>query len=326
MSPRKQSPPGARQIITGKAALDLRRRGLQAFQVGRYDDAIALWSRTPQPDAKLAAALAEAHFRRALSRPTDTERLDDLWRAVDLRPHDLRYQYHLGLALHRGGELDGAIERYQAVLRQDPAWRGAGLVLALARLEQDPRADLAALAGSTSQTRKLAPVQALLRGDAPSIEGDKPLDRLWRGLALIPDGNGAAREPLSDNRSLPSARAAAVRRYYHGVAAAQAGDLDGALQDWQHVYRQQVYTPWLRDNLTAALLQRLDGDGGQDIDWTAELAREAVTLAAANTALAPSASLNLPTMATLLVRGFPTMAAATGVAIVLTVFRLLTRR
>ena len=49
-------------------------------------------------------------------------------------------------------------------------------------------------------------------------------------------------------------------------------------------------------------------------------------VAAANTALAPSASLNLPTMATLLVRGFPTMAAATGVAIVLTVFRLLTRR
>jgi len=126
----------------------------------------------------------------------------------------------------------------------------------------------------------------LLRGEAPAIEGDKPLDRLWRGLALIPDGDGAARELLSDSRSLPSARAAAVRRYYHGVAAAQAGDVDSALQEWQHVYRQQVDTPWLRDNLTAALLQRLGEDPGQDADRTAELAREAVTLAAANTALA----------------------------------------
>ncbi|MCF6745643.1 hypothetical protein E9529_15450 [Blastococcus sp. KM273128] len=49
-------------------------------------------------------------------------------------------------------------------------------------------------------------------------------------------------------------------------------------------------------------------------------------VAVVNTALAPSAALNLPTMATLLVRGFPTMAAATGVAVLLAVFRLVSRR
>ena len=42
-----------------------------------------------------------------------------------------------------------------------------------------------------------------------------------------------------------------------------------------------------------------------------------VAVAALNIALAPSASFNLPTVATLLVRGFPTMAVATGVALVL---------
>ncbi|MGY2082645.1 DUF6542 domain-containing protein [Blastococcus sp. SYSU DS0539] len=51
-----------------------------------------------------------------------------------------------------------------------------------------------------------------------------------------------------------------------------------------------------------------------------------VLVALVNISLAPSAPLNLPTMATLLVRGFPTMAAATAVAIVLTVVRLVTRR
>jgi hypothetical protein len=51
-----------------------------------------------------------------------------------------------------------------------------------------------------------------------------------------------------------------------------------------------------------------------------------VAVAAINVALAPSASFNIPTMATLLVRGFPTMAIATGVALVLGLIRLAARR
>jgi hypothetical protein len=51
-----------------------------------------------------------------------------------------------------------------------------------------------------------------------------------------------------------------------------------------------------------------------------------VTVAAVNIALAPSANFNLPTIATLLVRGFPTMAIATGVALALGLIRLAARR
>jgi hypothetical protein len=51
-----------------------------------------------------------------------------------------------------------------------------------------------------------------------------------------------------------------------------------------------------------------------------------VAVAGLNIALAPSASFNLPTVATLLVRGFPTMAIATGVALVLALVRLAARR
>jgi hypothetical protein len=51
-----------------------------------------------------------------------------------------------------------------------------------------------------------------------------------------------------------------------------------------------------------------------------------LAVTAANIGLAPSAHFNLPTLATLLVRGFPTMAIATGVAIVLALFRLAARR
>jgi NADH:ubiquinone oxidoreductase subunit K len=51
-----------------------------------------------------------------------------------------------------------------------------------------------------------------------------------------------------------------------------------------------------------------------------------VAVAFLNIALAPSATLSLPTLATLLVRGFPAMGLATGAAIVLALFRTLSRR
>jgi NADH:ubiquinone oxidoreductase subunit K len=51
-----------------------------------------------------------------------------------------------------------------------------------------------------------------------------------------------------------------------------------------------------------------------------------VAVALANIGLAPSASLNLPTLATLLVRGFPAMGIATAAAVLIALFRLVTRR
>ena len=51
-----------------------------------------------------------------------------------------------------------------------------------------------------------------------------------------------------------------------------------------------------------------------------------LAVAAVNIGLAPSASFNLPTIATLLVRGFPTMGIATAVALVLALIRLASRR
>jgi hypothetical protein len=51
-----------------------------------------------------------------------------------------------------------------------------------------------------------------------------------------------------------------------------------------------------------------------------------VAVALVNTVLAPSATLSLPTVATLLVRGFPAMALGVGAALLVSLFRLATRR
>jgi hypothetical protein len=51
-----------------------------------------------------------------------------------------------------------------------------------------------------------------------------------------------------------------------------------------------------------------------------------IAVAALNIGLAPSATFSLPTVATLLIRGFPTMALATAAAVLLALGRLVARR
>lgn len=257
------------------------------MEAGRFDDAIITWLRIPQPDDKLRAALAEAYFRRALTRLDDAARLPDLRHAVELQPEDPRYLYQLGLALHRTGELQQAVDLYERVLRRNPDWRGAGLVLALARLEQDSRADLSDLPGQTPRvSRTVAPVQALLRKAPLPALGDSAIERFWRGLAAIREGDGSAQEILADDSPLPRLRTRALRHYYRGVAAAQAGDFEGAWTEWQQAQQSGVATPWLRNNLAATLLERLSKDDGGDQAQIADQARAAVPLAAGNIALA----------------------------------------
>src|SRR5437764_8155736 len=275
MSKHKRRDRKGRQAPPRVPVADERQMGLQALQAGRFDNAIAAWSGLKQRDARVLAALAEAYFRRALTRPTGQEQVADLQRAVALAPAELRYQYHLGLALHRAGDRAAAIQRYRTVLQHDVAWPGAGMALALAALEQDSRVDLAALPGSTPAIRQaLAPVQALLRGAIPASGGDEPLERLWRGLGLVRAGDAAAREALDDSRPLPSRQATAVRRYYQGVAAAQAGAVDAGGQHWQDLDEQGACTPWLLQNLAAVLLRRLRESGdAADLERTAALAQ-----------------------------------------------------
>jgi len=281
---------------TPVAATDPRREGLRAFQAGRFADAIAAWSDLSAHDARVAAALAEAHFRRALTLSAGVSRLPDLRRAVELASDDPRYQYHLALALHHAHELPAAIERYRTVLARDPAWPGAGLSLALAALEQDPAVDLAALPGSTPTVRlTLAPVQALLRGAPVAALGDGPLERLWQGLSLLGRDGAAARAVLDDDRPLPSARVGTVRQYYQGVAAAAAGAFDVASRRWRRVFAEDSQDlesprrPWLLDNMSAAALRLLDtppADAADDLARATDIGPDVLALAATRPALA----------------------------------------
>jgi len=259
---------------------DPRQRGLHAFQAGRFAEAIAAWTPLAERDSAARAALAEAHFRRALATPPLNLALDDLRRAVDLAPDQPRYRFHLGRYLHQSGDLAAASEQYRAALERDSSWAGAAKLLALAALEQNPRADLAKLPGfSPTVEHLLAPAQALLRGDAVPEEDETPVGQFWRGLGRVAAGDAAASDALADERPLPSPTLNALRRYYRGLAAARAGDTDTAQKLWKRTLEADSVPARLRENLVVLLLDQLTAlvDAG-DVADAAALALDSIGL------------------------------------------------
>jgi tetratricopeptide (TPR) repeat protein len=254
---------------------DPRQIGLRAFHANRFAEAIAIWSQLADQDAQVREALAEALFRRALGSPSSDSATADLRRAVELAPDELRYRYHLGRHLHRRGDLAAAIEEYRGVLERDASWTSAAQLLALATLEQNPRADLAGLPGFTPAVERfIAPPQALLRAAPMPVGDDSAVGCFWRGLGRVAAGDAVVGDDLGDDRQLPGPALIALRRYYRGVAAARAGDTETALKLWQRAYEAGVFPARLRENLATLLLERLAAlrEAG-DVEEAARLAQ-----------------------------------------------------
>lgn len=219
-------------------------QGLKAFRLANYGEAIRLWSGlSPDGNPSIRAALAEAHFRHALSTGAQSsDPVADLQRAVALMPEEARYAYHLGLAYHRAHRLEEARQAYARAAEDGITRRGSAFVRGLAELELDPHLSLDSLAWLTPDARAaLEPVSALLRGEpppsgsasGPSNVGD-PVVSLWRGLGLLAQGEiTAARSALAPPRGqrLPIG-AEPIRAHYYGMAAALEGDTQGALAAW----------------------------------------------------------------------------------------------
>ncbi len=270
--------------------------GLRQFRAGRMDAAIDSWTALSATDLRIQAALAEALFRRALTQPASSAAATaDLRRALELKPDELRYRYHLGMRLHQMGDLDGARSTYAAVLAGNGP-QGAAFLLALVALEDRPRTDLTQLPHVPAETAALlAPIQALLRGAAPGEEAlaaariqltrryeatvAQALIVFWVGLGQIQHGDPAALDTLDDQRSLPTPSLVALRRFYRGVAAAQANDEATAYDLWFKVHSSGQAPAALAQNLTAALYERLrtQNDAGE-LAAAAQLALQSITM------------------------------------------------
>ncbi len=234
-------------------------RGLDAFKQADYDGAIEAWAEAkgkPNTPANLPTALAEAHFRRALTTPAPG--LVDLQEAAKLKPADSRYRYHLALAYHRQGELDRAEPLYRELLAESPPFERAAAPLAQLLIEQKKavlKEPVWEQLEPESQAQ-LAAAEALIKGKADSTLrqlAEEPLEPLWAGLVALALAdraeaqqylqaalsNGAGEHPLSRS----------VARYYLGVIAAAGGAVDTALDQWRAAQAGGLDSAHLRENM-----------------------------------------------------------------------------
>ncbi|MCW3099313.1 MAG: hypothetical protein JWL77_4931 [Chthonomonadaceae bacterium] len=229
--------------------------GLKAFHVGNYGEAIRLWSGLDSgAEPPVRAAIAEAHFRRALAtRVSVSEAVADLRAAVDLLPEEARFWYQLGLILHRSDRLEEARRAYARAADLGLVRRGIGVVRGLAELEVDPQLSLDSLPWLTPEARTaLVPVARLLQGEtgaAPTLRisdnnslppnAADPVTAFWYGLTLLANGFPqdayAALAPAKGQR-LPIG-VEPIRAFYFGVAAALAGKPQVALSHWRDMTR-----------------------------------------------------------------------------------------
>jgi tetratricopeptide (TPR) repeat protein len=227
---------------TTRSTISERERGLQAFNKGDFDTAIAAWisALRAKPSSAVEAALAEAYFRRAClnrQRAPDVV-LADLQAARDLVPDDAQYNYHIGLAQHRMGNLKAAIAAYRDSLQHDPySYDRPAYALCLALLEmgQDPAADPVWELLSKEQRARLIPQK----------------DGFSEAVNHLSKGNFAAAEaPL---RKVLDSHPGFAHNYL-GVVAHHNGDEAKALEHWRGASLAGFDSPALRHNLAVAYI------------------------------------------------------------------------
>ncbi len=258
-----------------QSSVDLRRNGLGAFNQRDYSTAITAWERVRQqtPDMLPPSALAEAYFRRALHQIHGTGQLeagrDDLRRAAELQPDDLRIGYHLGLVAHRQGRLEDAIRHYRLVRERAVRHGGVGhggvghgdgdlaqraaypLALALLQRGDDPTEAPVWSALGDGERAMLDEVGAFRRRPY-TLSDDAPA--LWRGMAAL-DAGDEARAEAALQHALETATSPAERQlshYYRGVLAAHHEDWERAVGHWTAARAAGLTMARLEDNLQEA--------------------------------------------------------------------------
>ena len=247
-------------IMQSVSALEA--NGLKAFTQRDLQKAITTWEKIPA-NLRPQAWLAQAHFRRglALFYQSDTQNgLIHLQTARAYQPNDPCYAYHVGLALHRQGDMAGALSLYQAASKlPGPFAKRAAYPMALALLQTGQDAT------TSPGWKDLSPAQQAMLQSANffrrrpyNLPAEAPL--LWRALAAL-DGNDSSQARAGLDQALgahlnPPEKA--VAHYYQGVLAARAEDWDTARRAWNSAAAAGLSSPHLQANLAELYLRQAE--------------------------------------------------------------------
>ncbi|MCB9433731.1 MAG: tetratricopeptide repeat protein [Ardenticatenaceae bacterium] len=222
---------------------------MKAFQRGDYDTALAMWEDAAAKLSRvtLPAALAEAYFRRGLKQGD----VGDLQKAVELRPDDGRFYYHLGLMEQRNGRLAEAVAALEKVVKQggDLAKRAA-FPLALIGWQQGKAVEKTAVWPllTAKQQGQLQQAGTFLR--RPYVVADDA-NVLWRGLMAYDNGRlDEAQQLLTQAAKLSDG--AGISHFYLGAIAAQQEAWLSATEHWVQAFQQGHRSPRLMTNLAEA--------------------------------------------------------------------------
>jgi len=211
--------------------------GVKAFRLKEYGKALAAWERIPDPKRPLPM-LAEAHFRLGLNLFYGANPQDGLFHlqtAVQFQPDDELYAYHLGLALHRQGNLPGAMEAYQAARKKAGAVaKRAAYPLALALLNAGQSLpENPVWQELLPEEQNILRIAGVFRRRPYQLPADAPL-LLCALVSLDNDNRLEARGQLEQFLvTATDAGEKGLAHYYLGVLAARANDFESARCAWE---------------------------------------------------------------------------------------------
>lgn len=251
-----------KQDTIAQSVAALTAAGLKAFRQNDYLKAILSWERAPA-NLRPAAWLAEAHFRHGLALfygPASSTGMSYLQTAASYQPNNPCYAYHVGLALHRLGDLPGALTAYQRVRQSlGPFTTRAAYPMALILLQngQDPTTapvwnDL------TAEERNILRSVSAFRRRPYILPPEAPL--IWHALAAFERNDHAQAQAGLENVLAGNSTAAEKKmaHYYLGILAARVEDWDAACRAWDAAAAAGLRSSRLHNNLAEIYHRRAE--------------------------------------------------------------------
>ncbi len=240
-----------------QGAARLRERGHRAFLEGDYDTAIDLWQRVGEQFKKMQPQriFAEAYFRRGVERIHQQDKVragvEDLRRALEMYPDDLRFTYHLGLGLHLQGDQAGAHRIYVSLRKKESEFaERVTFPLSLALLQQERSPEEHPVWADLTETERamLRDVQTFRRRPYKLDDAAPPL---WHGGVALDEGELDKAASLLNEalETSDTAEKTAFIHYYLGNTAGQREDWKAARQHWLEAESLGMDSPALTLNL-----------------------------------------------------------------------------
>jgi len=235
--------------------------GLSHFRAGEYEQAIRAWSRIAKNSGpKLAAQLAEACFRNAMSKLSSGNMkavISELHAALKYDVQDQpTHLFHMGLVHHRVGKLPQAISYYTRAIQAAPEVERYQYHLGLGHMQNGEIEESIKLFENIkgAQGRIGEALAYIFQGDGErslatlKAIGDGSARKLLDGLAYLTQGKAKEAKGLIKAAAREDAENGAPD-YYLGVAYIRTDAIPSAISAWENASKKGLDMGFMKDDM-----------------------------------------------------------------------------